>query len=161
MLAQIQYPQNFFPDNLRLNALDYLAVSSVEMTDVRLPPQEELYVKRLEQTDLSAALLSHVEVRSSTEYTLVEQRQVYESVLKKYRRYEEAIRVLKALNPSRLRPQAERLLAGLEYAQALANSELESVVRKQEALEVVLPLSKTLRAKAPTKRVFKTRKKSI
>lgn len=159
LLAQIEYPQNFFPDNLRLNALDYLAVSSVEMTDVRLPPQEELYVKRLEQTDLSAALLSHVEVRSSTEYTLVEQRQVYESVLKKYRRYEEAIRVLKALNPSRLRPQAERLLAGLEYAQALANSELESVVRKQEALEVVLPLSKTLRAKAPTKRVFKTRKK--
>ncbi|WP_321847421.1 dermonecrotic toxin domain-containing protein [Pseudomonas paraveronii] len=159
LLAQIEYPQNFFPDNLRLNALDYLAVTSVEMTDIRLPPQEELYVKRLEQTDLSEALLSHVEVRSSTEYTLVEQRDVYESVLKKYRRYEEAIRVLKALNPSRLRPQAERLLAGLEYAQALANSELEAVVRKQEALEVVLPLSKTLRAKAPTKRVFKTRKK--
>ncbi|MCT7085166.1 hypothetical protein, partial [Salmonella enterica] len=66
LLTQIEYPQNFFPDNLRLNALDYLAVSSLEMTDVRLPPQEELYVKRLEQSDLRAALLSHVEVRSST-----------------------------------------------------------------------------------------------
>ena len=159
LLAQIVYPQHFFPDNLRLNALDYLAATSVEMTDVHLPPQEELYVKRLEQTDLSEVLLSHVEVRSSTEYTLAEQRDVYETVLKKYRRYEEAIRALKALNPSRLRPQAERLLAGLEYAQALAQSELESVVRKQEELEVMLPLSKTLRPKAPTKRVFKTRKK--
>ncbi|ASV39140.1 hypothetical protein CI807_24015 [Pseudomonas sp. NS1(2017)] len=160
LLATIKYPQNFFPDNLKLNALNYLAVTSVEMSQVWLPPQEDLYVKRLERNDLYEALLSHVEVRSSNEYPLAEQRDVYETALNTYRRHEVAIRALKTLSPRRLRPEAERLLTGLEYAQSLAQTELEAVVRKQEALEVKLPLSKTLRAKAATKRVFKTRNKS-
>lgn len=159
-LAQIQYPQNFFSDNLKLNALNYLAAASVATADRLLPPQEDFYLNRLEQTDLIQALQSHVEVRSGVEFTLAEQRNVYETVLEQYRRYEDAIRALKALNPRRLRPEADRLLEGLEYAQALAQRELESVVRKQEALDVELPLSKTLRPKSPAKRVFKTRKKA-
>lgn len=159
-LAQIQSPQNFFADNLKLNALNYLAAASVAGADRRLPPQEDFYIKRLEQTDFFEALVSHIEVRSGTEYPLVEQRNVYETVLTQYRRYEDAIRALKAINPQRLRPEAERLLKGLEYAQALAQNELEAVVRKQEALDVELPLAKTLRPKDPAKRVFKTRKKT-
>ncbi|MBK3507260.1 hypothetical protein [Pseudomonas sp. MF6747] len=159
-LTQIQYPQNFFANNLRLNALNYLAAASVATADRRLPPQEDFYLNRLEQSDLAQALQSHVEVRSGAEYPLAEQRNVYETVLDRYRRHEDAIRALKALNPGRLRPEAERLLTGLEFAQALAQSELEAVVRKQEELDVVLPLSKTLRPKNPAKRVFKTRKKA-
>lgn len=159
LLTQIQRPQHFFSDNLKLNALNYLDAASVRLPDTALPPQEELYIKRLEQAELSEVLLSHIEVRSGAEYPLAEQRDVYETVLKQYRLYEEAIRALKALNPGRLRPEAERLLDGLAYAQALAQGELESVVRKQEALDVELPLSKTLRPRDPAKRVFKTRKK--
>ena len=159
LLAQIQYPHNFFPDNLRLNALNYLAATSVELTDIRLPPQEDFYYNRIDHSDLSETLQSHVEVRSGAEYPLAEQRAVYETVLHTYRRVAEAILALKALNPQRLRPEAQRLLNGLEYARALAQTELEEVVRRQEALDVELPLSKTLRPKDPRKHVFKTRKK--
>ncbi|WP_426177927.1 hypothetical protein [Pseudomonas sp. TWRC1-2] len=159
-LTLIQYPQNFFANNLRLSALNYLAAATLATADRRLPPLEEFYLNRLEQSDLAQALQSHVEVRSGAEYPLAEQRNVYETVLYRYRRHEDAIRALKALNPGRLRPEAERLLTGLEFAQALAQSELEAVVRKQEELDVELPLSKTLRPKNPAKRVFKTRKKA-
>lgn len=159
-LAQIQYPENFFSSNLKLNTLNYLAASSVAITDRLLSPQEEFYLNRAKLNDLAQALQSHVDVRSGAEYPLAEQRNVYESVLEQYNRHADAIRALKALNPSRLRPEADRLLTGLEYAQALAQSELEAVVRKQEELDVELPLSKTLRPKNPAKRVFKTRKKA-
>ena len=159
LLDEIAFPQHFFSDNLKLNALNYLAAASVEMTDTVPPPEEDLYIRRLEHIDLFEVLLSHVEVRSSAEYPLAEQRDVYETVLKQYNRYEEAIRALKVINPRRLRPESERLLKGLEYAKALAQNELEAVVRKQEALDVELPLSKNLRPKLPTKRVFKTRRK--
>lgn len=159
-LAHIQYPQNFFSNNLKLNALNYLAAASVATADRLLSPLEDFYLNRFEQTDLAQALQSHVDVRSGAEYPLAEQRNVYETALEQYRRHEDAIRALKALNPSRLRPEADRLLTGLEYAQALAQSELEAVVRKQEELDVELPLSKTLRPKNPAKRVFKTRKKA-
>jgi|GEM_PF-320315 len=159
-LAQIKYPQNFFADNLKLNALNYLAAASVATADRRLPPLEDFYLNRLEQTDLAEALQSHIDVRSGVEYPLAEQRNVYETALERYRRHEDAVRGLKALNPHRLRPEADRLLQGLEYAQALAHTELEAIVRKQEELDVKLPLSKTLRPKDPAKRVFKTRKKT-
>lgn len=159
-LAQIKHPQNFFADNLKLTALNYLAAASVATANRPLPPLEDFYLNRLEQTNLAEALQSHVDVRSGIEYPLAEQRNVYETALERYRRHEDAIRGLKALNPHRLRPEADRLLTGLEYAQALAHTELEAVVRKQEELDVKLPLSKTLRPKNPAKRVFKTRKKA-
>ena len=158
-LSRIQFPQNFFADNLKLNTLSYLTAASLDKTHTSVVPLERFYLDRLEQTDLFETLQSHIDVRSGAEYPLADQRHVYETVLNEYRRYEEGIRALKIINPRCLRPEAERLLTGLEYAQALAQTELEGVVSKQEALDVELPLSKTLRPKPASKRVFKTRKK--
>lgn len=155
LLAQITNPQEFFPDSLKLRALIPLIKASVEIGRM-LPAQEAFYVERLKPGALIQALFSHIEVRSSADYPLEDQRGVYETVLDNYREYESAIQALKLINPNRLKPASARLLEGLHYARTLAQNELEAVVRKQEQLEVQLPLSKTLRPKAATKRVFKT-----
>ena len=159
LLATIDVPQNFFSDNLKLIALNYLAETSVNLLDVVFPAQEDVYIQRFKKIKLFKAVLSHIEVRSSDDYLLAEQREVYETVLKEYQACEETIRALKIINPHRLLPGAERLLEGLEYAKALAQAELETVVRNQEELTVKLPLSKTFRPKPPTRRVFRTRHK--
>lgn len=131
----------------------------MNLLDVVFPAQEEVYIQRFKKIKLFKAVLSHIEVRSSDDYLLAEQREVYETVLKEYQACEETIRALKIINPHRLLPGAERLLEGLEYAKALAQAELETVVRNQEELTVKLPLSKTFRPKPPTRRVFRTRHK--
>ena len=157
-LAMIN-PSTFFNENMRLRALSALAGVTAVVSDSRLPPQEALYVKRLNSLDIHQAVQSHIAVRSSDGFPLDEQRNVYESLLGHYNEYENGIQALKAINPLRLPSSSERFLQSLRYAQALAQNELESVVRKQEALAVELPLSKTLRAKAPTTKVFRTRGK--
>lgn len=159
LLTKITTPQNFFEATLKLHALRPLSWASVNTAQVILPPQERAYVDRLHELGFEQTLFSHIEVRSSADYPLDEQRNVYGTVIEKYRRYANTLRDLKALNPNRLFPAADRLLEGLDYAHALAQSELESVVRKQEELDVQLPLSKTLRPKPASRRVFKTRRK--
>ncbi|MFC6300890.1 hypothetical protein GNF76_16060 [Pseudomonas sp. CCM 7893] len=159
LLATIKSPQQFFPENLKINALIPLSWVAVELSVVERSPLEALYIEHADHSSLSQSLLSHIEVRSSSGYPLDEQRQVYNTVLDKYRSYEGAIGALKLVNPKRLNPVAERLLNELRYARALAESELETVVRRQEELEVEASRSKNLRPKAPTKRIFKTRKR--
>ncbi|AZF05157.1 dermonecrotic toxin domain-containing protein [Pseudomonas sp. R5-89-07] len=159
-LNKFSAPQMFFSANLKLYALVPLAHASIDMSQVILSPQERLYADRLQDLDLDQTSLSHIEVRSSNDYPLNEQRDLYESLLEKYRRYETTFQALKGLDSTRVDSAAStRLLERLQYAQALAENELETVVRKQEELEVELPVSKTLRPKAATKRLFKTRKK--
>ncbi|PRA25783.1 dermonecrotic toxin domain-containing protein [Pseudomonas poae] len=157
-IASIVNPERFFPENLTLRALIPRAWASFELVQP-VSPQEAFYVERLDMDDLSATLLSHIEVRSSTQYSLDEQRGVLETSLLKYQQYQQSLAALKLINPARLNPPSEHLLEGLHDAQALAERDLESVVRNQEQLEVHLPLSKTLRKQATSKRVFKTRKK--
>lgn len=157
-LAMIN-PTGFFNENMRLRALSALAGVTAIVSDTRLPPQEALYVKRLNSIDIHQAVQSHIAVRSSDDFPLDEQRNVYESLLEDYKGFEGSILVLRTINPQRLPSSSERFLHSLRHAQTLAENELENVVRKQEALAVQLPLSKTLRAKAPTTKVFKTRKK--
>lgn len=146
---------------MKINALEILTdLSLLRLKHFTPGSTLELYYKtQYEVLGLDIALKSHIEVRSSTEYPLAEQRNVYETILKKYQRAEFSLRVLKSVNSSAIGPEAERVLAGLEYTKALARNELESVVRQQEDLKVELPPSKTLRAKPASKRVFKTRRK--
>jgi hypothetical protein len=158
-LQKITDVRLFFSANLKLNALVPLARASVDISGVILPPQEELYYRRLQDLELSQTVLSHIEVRSSDDYSLEDQRNVYESIIVKYRRYANALQALKSLNSKRLHPAAERLLEALASAQALAESELETVASKQEQLDVALPVSKNLRPKPPTRRVFKSRRR--
>ncbi|PMV21204.1 MULTISPECIES: dermonecrotic toxin domain-containing protein [unclassified Pseudomonas] len=161
LLAGIPIVELFFSDNLKLSALELLA--SLSQLRFKMPSSlsalQWYYKARYQVCGLDIGLKSHIEVRSSTEYPLAEQRNVYETVLDKYQQAEFALRALKTLKPDALGPEAERVLKGLEFARALAQNELEAVVREQEDLKVELPLSKTLRAKPPAKRVFKTRKK--
>lgn len=161
LLDAIPSIELFFSDNLKINALEILTdLSLLRLKHFTPGSTLELYYKtHYEVLGLDIALKSHIEVRSSTEYPLAEQRNVYETILKKYQRAEFSLRVLKSVNSSAFGPEAERVLAGLEYTKALAGSELEAVVRQQEDLKVELPPSKTLRAKPASKRVFKTRKK--
>ncbi|MEX5539219.1 dermonecrotic toxin domain-containing protein [Pseudomonas poae] len=160
LLAGIKYPQHFFSESLKLNALIPLSWVMVEPFEpgLRRTPQEALYVEHLEYRDLTKAVLSHIEVRSSSGYTLAEQRQVYDTVLVMYRRYEHATQMLKTINPRRLHTTSERLLKQLDSARRLAESELEAVVSQQEELESRQPAANKLPPKAATKRVFKTRK---
>ncbi|ONH44452.1 hypothetical protein BLL37_14055 [Pseudomonas azotoformans] len=161
LLASIPVVELFFSDNLKLSALELLT----GLSQLRFKMHSQLsalqwyYKARYQVSGLDISLKSHLEVRSSTEYPLDEQRNVYETVLDKYQHAEFALQALKTLKPDALGPEAERVLKGLEYAKVLAQNELESVVREQEDLKVELPLSKTLRAKPAAKRVFKTRKK--
>ncbi|MDQ0740033.1 hypothetical protein [Pseudomonas sp. W4I3] len=148
-----------FAQNLKLNAMSSLALASVDRSDIILPPQESLYYQRLRNLELPQTVLSHIEVRSSNDYALEDQRNVYESIIDKYRRYANALQALKSLNSKRLHPSSERLLEALANAQALAQRELETVVSKQEQLDVTLPISKTLPAKPATRRVFKSRRR--
>lgn len=159
LLATITSAQRFFPESLKINALIPLSWVAVELSVVERSPLEALYIEHADHSSLSQSLLSHIEVRSSSGYPLDEQRQVYNTVLDKYRSYASAIGALKLVSPQRLHPVAERLLNELRYARALAESELETVVRRQEELEVEESRSKNLRPKAPTKRIFKTRKR--
>lgn len=156
LLAAIVRPQRFFSESVKLNALIPLSWIAVEPIRMGPSPQEALYVEHLHYTRLSQALLSHIEVRSSSGYPLNEQRQVYNTVLEQYRSYEIAMHALKLINPARVHPVAERLLKELQHARMLAEDELETVLRKQEELEVDQARSKNLRPKAPTKRIFKT-----
>lgn len=160
LLAAIVRPQRFFSESVKLNALIPLSWIAVEPIRMGPSPQEALYVEHLHYTRLSQALLSHIEVRSSSGYPLNEQRQVYNTVLEQYRSYEIAMHALKLINPARVHPVAERLLKELQHARMLAEDELETVLRKQEELEVDQALSKNLRPKAPTKRIFKTSKRT-
>ncbi|WP_455826825.1 hypothetical protein [Pseudomonas graminis] len=158
VLRDILRPQYFFADNLKLKLIEPLSWLCVDSTNVSLSPREELFIDRLDRLRLREILNSHVEVRSSTDYPLNEQRAVYETVIKQYRQYENALQALRSINADSVTPvYAEEMLERLQAARALAEHELEGVVGKQEALDVVLPLSKTLRPKAPAKRVFKTR----
>ncbi len=158
VLETILRPQYFFADNLKLKLIEPLSWLCVDTTNLLLPPQEALYIERLDRLQLREILNSHVEVRSSNEYPLNEQRAVYETVIKKYRQYESAMQALRSISSDSVTPMyAAEFLERLQAARALAENELESVVGKQEQLDVLLPLSKTLRPKAPAKRVFKTR----
>lgn len=158
-LQKITDVRVFFAANLKLNAMAPLAQASVDISNSVLPPQEKLYYQRLQNLELAQTVLSHIEVRSSDDYSLEDQRNVYESVIDKYRRYTNALQALKALNSNRLYPASERLLEALADARTLAESELQTVVSKQEQLDVALPVSKTLRPKPPTRRVFKSRRR--
>ncbi|AQT94721.1 dermonecrotic toxin domain-containing protein [Pseudomonas azotoformans] len=160
LMNAIITPQYYFVANLKLNALRPLAWASFDLSIEPMRPQEALYYELLTERDLNQTLLSHIDVRSSNDYSLSDQRSVYETLIETYRRYENALRALNVLRSKRLLGSSARLLKGLQYACALAEGELETVVRLQEKLEVELPLSKTLRPKAPTKRVFKTRRKA-
>ena len=158
VLRDILRPQYFFADNLKLKLIEPLSWLCVDTSNISLPPREALYIERLDRLGLSEILNSHVDVRSSDEYPLHEQRAVYETVINKYRAYERAIKALRSIRSDSVAPAyAEEFVERLQAARALAENELESVVRKQEQLDVKLPLSKTLRPKAPAKRVFKTR----
>lgn len=159
LLATLTSTQYFFPESLKLNALTPLSWIAVRLPVIDPSPQEALYIEHLDHSSLSQALLSHIEVRSSTGYALDEQRQVYGTILDKYRSYENAIEALKLINPSRLHAVADRLLNELRDARALAENELETVIRKQEALEVEESRLINRPPKAPTKRIFKTRKR--
>lgn len=159
LLATIKSPQHFFPESLKINALIPLSWVAIELSVIDRSPLEALYIEHADHASLTQSLLSHIEVRSSTGYPLDEQRQVYSTVLDKYRSYETAIGALQLINPKRLHQVAERLLHELQHARALAESELENVVRRQEELEVEKSHSKNLRPKAPTKHIFKTRKR--
>ncbi|MBP1124298.1 MULTISPECIES: hypothetical protein [Pseudomonas] len=160
LLAGIKHPQHFSSESLKLNSLIPLSWILVEPFEPGLirTPQEALYVEHLAYMELTKAVLSHVEVRSSSGYALAEQRQVYDTVLVMYRRYEHAAQVLKTINPGRLHPVSERLFKQLDSARRLAETELETVVRRQEELDTQPPTATNLRPKASTKRVFKTRK---
>ncbi|WP_338486602.1 hypothetical protein VRB68_11030 [Pseudomonas trivialis] len=158
LLASIKYPQHFLSESLKLNALIPLSWVAVEPLSLgRLhSAQEALYAGHLGDLDIVQALLSHIEVRSSADYPLSEQRHVYDTVLDIYRRYELALDALKTVSPQRVHAVSERLLEGLRNARLLAEKELETVVYRQEALEPPQPPAKNLRPKAPAKRVFKT-----
>lgn len=157
LLAKIDFPQHFFSDNLEIHALIPLSWGVVKPSAIEPSPLEALYIQHLDDSGLSQALLSHTEVRSSTGYPLDAQRMLYDTLLDKYRSYAHAIEALKFINPQRVHPIAERLLNGLKHAHTLAETELEAVVRSQEALEVEASLATLRRPKAPTKRIFKTR----
>ncbi|AZF42439.1 hypothetical protein C4J87_2280 [Pseudomonas sp. R1-43-08] len=159
LLAMIAHPQHFFPESLKINALIPLSWVAIELSATERSPQEALYRQHADHSSLSQALLSHIEVRSSSGFPLDEQHQVYNTVLEQYRRYETAIEALKLINPARLRPMAERLVNELRDVRTLAENELEAVVRRQEELEVEQSRLKNLRPKAPTKRIFKTRRR--
>ncbi|WP_348750801.1 dermonecrotic toxin domain-containing protein [Pseudomonas rhodesiae] len=160
LLALIIEPQNFFGENMRLRALSSLASVAIVDTGKRLPPQEALYVERLDRLDIHQAVQSHISVRSSEGFALDDQRNLYESLLDSYRSYANGVQALKAINPARLNASiVERFVQRLDHAQTLAQTELENVVRAQEALAVSVSLAKTLRSKPATSRVFKTRKR--
>ncbi len=158
VLESIQRPQYFFAENLKLKLIEPLSWLCVDTTNIFLTAQEALYIERLDRLQLREVLNSHVEVRSSNEYPLNEQRAVYETVIKKYRQYENAIQALLSIGSDSVSTvYAPEFLERLQAARTLADNELESVVGNQEQLDVQLPLSKNLRPKAPAKRVFKTR----
>lgn len=158
VLETIQRPQYFFAENLKLKLIEPLSWLCIDTTNIFLPPQEVLYIERLDRLRLREVLNSHVEVRSSNEYPLNEQRAVYETAVKKYRQYENAIQALLSIGSDSVSAvYAAEFLERLQAARSLAENELEAVVGKQEQLDVQLPLSKNLRPKAPAKRVFKTR----
>lgn len=160
LLSKIDALQHFFSENLELHALIPLSWAVVKLSALEPPPLEALYIEHLADSNLSQALLSHTEVRSSTGYPLDQQRMLYDTLLGKYRSYERAIEALTFINPERVHPVAERLMNGLRQARRLAENELESVARSQEALEVEALSSSLRRPKAPTKRIFKTRKRN-
>ena len=156
-LSKITTFQHFFAQNLEMHALIPLSWVVVKLSALEASPLEALYIDHLNNSSLGQALLSHTEVRSSSGYPLDEQRLLYGTILDKYRSYEQAIEALTFINPQRVHPVAERLLAGLSRARTLAENELESVVRSQEALEVEASAATLLRPKEPAKRIFKTR----
>ncbi|KTC62914.1 hypothetical protein AO262_03160, partial [Pseudomonas fluorescens ABAC62] len=159
LLGTLTSTDYFYPESLKLNALTPLSWIAVRLPVIDPPPQEALYIEHLHYSRLNQALLSHIEVRGSTGYTLDEQRQVYGTILDSYHSYEHAIEALQTINPARLHSVADRLLNELRDARTLAENELESVLRKQEALDVEESRLINRPVKAATKRIFKTRKR--
>lgn len=150
----------FFAKNVKLRANKVLLILGFDKHIEPQSPQEDQYLEHLDRPDLYKVLSTHIEVRSHDGYSPKEQREVYETLISKYRGYEGAISALLDIHSSSMiSPYSEQFLQRLHEARALAQGELEDVVRKQEELEVKLPLAKTLKARKSTKRVFKTRKK--
>jgi len=152
-------PQYFFAENVRIRSTAALQLISLDTDPPSPSVQELLYLDSLNKLALTKALSTHIEVRSSNEYPLKEQRKVYETLISKYRSYEGTIRAFQSMGSKSLSPAyTERFLKQLNHVRVLAEHELETVVRAQEQLEVKLPLSKTLKPKKPTKQIFKTGK---
>ncbi len=161
LLATID-PPRFFSANVKLKATRILLILGVDMGVEPQSPQEAQALEHLDRTDLYKVMSTHIEVRSSDGYSLTEEREVYQTLISKYRRYEGAISALVDIHSESMKsPYSDRLLQRLHEARAMAESELEDVVRKQEKLEVKLRPPITRKTKKATKRVFKTRKKEF
>ncbi|KRP58720.1 hypothetical protein [Pseudomonas trivialis] len=160
LLAEVNHPQHLSPENLKLEAMITLSWIAIEPPDPGhfSSPQEELYMTQLASAEIPQAVQSHIEVRSSADYPLEDQRRVYETVLAVYNRYKNSLNVFKTISPDRLHPSSERFEQELRTARELAENDLEAVVCRHEAMECQHPPAENLRPKTATKRVFKTNK---
>jgi hypothetical protein len=123
-------------------------------------PSESHFVDQLHNMQLYRSILSHVQMRSSSGYSTAEQIAVLKDVLKHYGRMENAINSLTDMGSGFVRDEYRTpFLDQLSDARTSLEAQLADLILIDEGFAPAPVPDKPVRAKPPTRKVFKTRNK--
>ncbi|WP_446435481.1 dermonecrotic toxin domain-containing protein [Pseudomonas sp. 1152_12] len=142
------------------HALLVLAQLVLDRTHRSREPAEFSFIRELTDPRTTTSVLAHIEMRTTSGYSIVEQIDVLKGVLERYEQLENAVNALTEMNSGVVR--GEYRTAFLEHlvdARASLEAQLADLILADEGIAYQPNFVPPTRSKPATRKVFKTRKK--
>lgn len=160
LLRQVQLPEVYFSDNLKLQSLNIHKELTLVRTGMIDNETEAFFISQMAGNQFQSAYIAHIETRSRRGYSPDERISLYESAIKQYALSDHATRALEELGSRHVRVQyKDGFIRRLDEARVLAEQDLADAILEVEEAKVLPSTSKPQSRKSDSKRVFKSRNK--
>ncbi|HCS44547.1 MAG TPA: hypothetical protein DIW52_17255 [Pseudomonas sp.] len=162
LLSVSTLDQYISPASLKQSKLLTLLELVVDRSSQPRARTEFSFAQQLLDPQVTQSVLAHAEMRSSSDYSAIEQTMVLKDILDHYERIENAFNSLSDMNSDYLR--AEYRASFLEQfgeARASLEAQLADLILVDEGFIPALKPEKPIRLKPPSKKVIKTSKGSL
>lgn len=141
-------------------ALLVLVQLVMDRTYRSLEPAEFPFIRELTNSQTTTSILAHVEMSTTSGYSIAEQIDVLKDVLERYERLENAVNALTEMNSRVVREEYRTaFLAHLVDARTHLEAQLSDLILADEGFAYQPNFVAPTRAKPVTRKVFKTRRK--